>query len=42
MGVLDYFVRTCFAYINVSVSIGLMFGLMILLRPVLKRALAPL
>lgn len=41
MGILDYVIRTCFAYLNVSVSIGLMFGLMILLRPVLKRVLAP-
>lgn len=38
---LDKTVHLCFGYINISISIGLMFGCMLLLRPVLRRILTP-
>ena len=41
MNFLNALARVCFNYINVSIFIGLMLGLMSLLRPLLLRALAP-
>ena len=41
MNVLNALTKVCFNYLNVSVFIGLMLGLLCLLRPLLLRTLAP-